>query len=256
MTIFCCALIRRPDWSDEDVRPVAYAYWIARGNRSGSAEDDWYRAVRFLTRYERAIRVLFFLSLLLCAAFGFNVLRQLNQLPPSHAETERSTPATAPSTQPQNHPTTMPSFLLYGRKSRPPSEWPRDKAVEFGLSQLSARLQSALLGAGAVFWFAMKFLTENQTAKSAGRIAVRWRGFLFLNVILWCGISITAGFLAMLYLSEVAIEPSLEIGGEIQVFQKAQLLALSIAAAVLFAGVTALTLGRYANVKATTDRGA
>jgi hypothetical protein len=245
-------LWRRPDWSDDEIRPVAQAYWQARGTGPGSAAGDWDQAILHLRRYERLIRVLFVVSLLFCITVTLcYTVYQLNRItsppepPASSQPTTRPTDPTGLMTTRPVNPSTLPSFQLYGRMSRPPAELSRDKAVEFGLSQLSARMQSGMLGAGAVFWFAMKLLMENQSAKAAGRLAARWRGLLFLNVILWCSVSIGFGFLAMMYLTEVAIEYSLSVGAEIQVFQSTQVLTLAVAVILLIFGAAAVTLGRY-----------
>jgi hypothetical protein len=43
------ALVTAPP-SHEEIAPLAYAYWEARGRGHGSAHEDWFRAERELLR--------------------------------------------------------------------------------------------------------------------------------------------------------------------------------------------------------------
>jgi hypothetical protein len=41
----------------EDIAALAYSYWVARGYRDGSPEEDWLRAERELGRAAQAVNV-------------------------------------------------------------------------------------------------------------------------------------------------------------------------------------------------------
>lgn len=239
-----------PPVTDDDIRRTAHAIWDAKGRpTSGSEQSDWDAAATYLRRTRPRIVLSLAISVLLAIVgiflFVFQILAVPEGIPgsqdASHSPTPQpatSQPATSQPSTAATMPTTMPDFLLYDSdRSVPPARWTREKAVEFGLNQLSARLQSALLGAAAIFWFAIKLLLDGSPADKKPKGMWTWSALLYFDVLLCCSLSILIGFLGLYYFAEFATALAASVSAEVSVCAMYQLVTLFFGAILLLAGV-------------------
>jgi hypothetical protein len=117
--------------------------------------------------------------------------------------------------------------------------WDRKEAIQFGLTQLSLRINGVLVTAGAVFWFAVKILVDQRKETLDYPMGLgRWEVLACWNVLMSCCVSILFGFLAISYFNDLPIRISIALDESIGPCMDYQILFFLLAVAFLL-----LTLG-------------
>lgn len=239
----------RANPAEQEIRQRAYEIWLANGCPSGTQETDWLQASNQILRERRSRPPNFFwvwlvlscvLWLAVVGVISFSSYVTPRLVVPEESGT-KSGIAKYSWKDINATPTTLPALRVVSPATQPAAEWSRERAVEFGFTQLAFRLNATLVGAGGVLWFVTKRLTEMPAKLPAKSRRATWAAtVLSWNIVLGCCFSIFYGFLGLLMFSELITRSVFSYYGYLQVFLKAQSLSFVVVAAMLL-GLIALS---------------